>query len=136
MAYLEDILIPIGFFAMVAIIVWLHYKFSIKKRELINKERTALIEKGVYDFPKEYEVKSGINLHKYSFWGFVISGLGIGLLTTSIIIPNYCGFSDKDVITTLMTFGLIFLFPGLGMLMFYAIQSRKDKKEKINTNSK
>jgi len=131
---LEDILIPIGFFAMVAVIIWIRYKLSVRNREMINKERMALIEKGVYDFPKEYEVKSGINLHKYLFWGFVISGFGIGLIISSIL--NYI-YGNTDIAMQYMTFGLIFLFPGLGMLTFYKIRSKREKKEKekIDANS-
>ena len=118
---LVGILVPLGCFAMIVLVVWLGIRSSIREREMANKERMALIEKGVYDFPRE---EAGINLHRYLFWGLVTFGLGIGLIIGSFI-------GEKDIIYP----GLIFSLPGLGMLLFYIIQSKKEKKERISTNS-
>lgn len=120
---LTSILVPLGSFAMIVLIIWIVFKFVVRSREMINKERMALIEKGVYDFPLE---KAGINLHKYLLWGFVLLGFGIAFIIGSFIM-------DEDMIIA----GLIFSFPGLGILLFYKIQSKKEKEkeEEISTNS-
>jgi pilus assembly protein TadC len=127
-----DIFIPIGFFAMVVVLVWLRYKFSIHKREIINKERMALIEKGVYDFPQE---EAGNKLGKYLFIGFILLGIGIALLIYALIMYSNLQNINSTEIADILIFGLIVLFLGLGILLFYLIQSKKEKNEKINTNS-
>ncbi len=121
---LVGILVPLGCFAMVVLVIWLGVRSNIREREMVNKERMALIEKGIYDFPRE---KARINLHRYLLWGFILFGLGIALLIGSFVI------NDEDIIIP----GLIFSFPGLGMLLFYKIQSKKEKEkeEKISENS-
>jgi hypothetical protein len=130
--------LTLGFFAMVVVIIWIRYKLSVRNREMTNKERMALIEKGVYDFPKEYIEKPGINLHKYLFWGFVLLGAGVGLITDTIIrmirFGTYQGAYDSRFFSS----GITFIFTGLAILLFYKIQSNKEKekKEKISTNSK
>ena len=124
MLFMQNILVPLGVFAMIVLIIWISYKLRVRNREMINKERMALIEKGVYDFPRE---KPRINLHKYLLWGFILIGFGIALIIGSFI------ESDEDMIIG----GLVFLFPGLGILLFYKIQSKKEKekKEEISANS-
>ncbi len=124
MSYLEDILVPIGLFAMVVVIIWIHSKLRVRNREMINKERMALIEKGVYDFPKE-ELRT--NLHKYLLFSFILLGIGIALSIGSFVM------GEKGMLIG----GMVLSFPGLGILLFYLIQSKKEKKEKekIDANS-
>ena len=114
------------FFVIILLIVWIIQKLYIRNREMINKERMALIEKGVYDFPRE---ESMISLHRYLFWGLVLLGLGIAFIIGDFV-SNIGGI-------LILILGLIFLFPALGMLLFYKIQSKKEKKkeEKTRTNS-
>ena len=75
--------------------------------------------------------ESSINLHRYLFWGIVLLGIGIALIII-LFIELISGHFDDNT----MGFGLIFLFTGLGILLFYKIQSKKEKekKEKISTN--
>lgn len=119
----------VGAFAMIVLIIWIGTKLAIRNREMINKERMALIEKGVYDFPRD---EFGINLRKYLFWGLVLLALGIGVI---IVVPiTFILYQTYD--SLYLTGGLVFLFTGLGILLFYIIQSKKEKekKEKISKN--
>jgi hypothetical protein len=138
MNYLKEILVPIGVFTMIVLLVWLRYKLRVRNREMINKERMALIEKGVYDFPKEYIEKPGINLHKYLFWGFVLLGAGVGLIIDTIQNMIRFGTYPGAYDIRYLSIGITFIFTGLAILLFYKIQSNKEKekKEKISTNSK
>jgi len=121
---LVGILVPLGCFAMIVLVIWLGIRSGIREREMVNKERMALIEKGVYDFPRE---KAKINLHRYLLWGLILFGFGIAL-----IIGSFIGGDEEMIIG-----GAVFLFPGLGILLFYKIQSKKEKekKEEISANS-
>lgn len=125
----DDILIPLGIFAMVVLVVWIKVKFNAGTREIANRERMALIEKGVYDFPME-EVKKGINLLRCLFWGFAITGLGAGLIIAFIVLYIYKGKFEEGLIT----FGSMFLCSGIGMLIFYKIAVKREKEEKANSN--
>lgn len=114
-------LATLGFFTTIILIIWIYLKFNIRKREIINTERMALIEKGVYDFPAE---KLGNNLQKYLLGALIIIGLGIALIISAFI------DNDMDILMG----AAILLLPGLGILLFYVIQSKKEKG-KIGTNS-
>ncbi|MFC1558551.1 DUF6249 domain-containing protein [candidate division KSB1 bacterium] len=122
----EDILIPLGIFAGIVLIVWIKAKLNTRIREMANTERMALIEKGVYDFPME-EVRTGVNLARYLLWGLflglLLTGLGIGFIILTAAANN------PDFIIP----GLILLFPGLGMILFYKIVSKREKEEETAT---
>lgn len=120
-------LIPFAAFAVPILIIWIVFRYIAREREMINRERMALIEKGVYDFPMD-AVKKGINLHRYLFWGFTLTGLGVGIIIAGILLSVSEGKIEEGPIVS----GVIFLFTGLGILLFYKIQSKKEK-EKANS---
>lgn len=118
-AVLIPILVPLGAFALVILIVRIIFKSRNRWREMINKERLALIEKGVTEFPEEFT--KGVNLHLYMVWGFILSGFGLALIIGLAINREWDGIIG----------GLIFLFIGLGLLLFYRIQSKKEEAKNI-----
>ena len=83
-----------------------------------NKTRRLMIEKGeinenakfLFDLPQKHYTSS-------MKWGFVLVGVGVALL---IAASSYS-------ITEEATFGLMFLFAGIGLLVFYFITKRKDE---------
>ena len=119
MVLLEDVLVPFGFFALVILIILIVFRSRVRWREMIHKERLALIEKGVTEFPEEFT--KGINLHLYMAWGFIFSGFGLALIIGLAIIGEWDG----------IVAGLIFLFIGLGLLLFYKIQSKKEEAKSL-----
>jgi len=123
MALLIPILIPLGAFALVVLIVLIIFKSRNRWREMINKERLALIEKGVTEFPEEFT--KSINLHLYMVWGFILSGFGLALIIGLAISGEWDGIVG----------GLIFLFIGLALLLFYRIQLKKEEAKNITGTS-
>jgi len=81
-----------------------------------NKTRRLLIEKGlvnenarfVFDKPQS-QISASMK------WGFVLIGVGVALLISTM---SYS-------ITEEATFGLMFLFAGIGLLVFYFIAKSK-----------
>ena len=121
------LLIPIfailGSFALVILIVLIISKSEVRKREMLHKERLALIEKGVTEFPEE--LTKGIRLHLYMAWGFILSGFGLALIIGLAISGEWDGIVG----------GLIFLLVGLALLLFYRIQSKKEEAKSLTETS-
>ena len=84
-----------------------------------NKTRRFLIEKGdlnenvkfLFDKPQS-QIAASMK------WGFVLIGVGIALLISTMTYS----------ITEEGTFGLMFLFAGVGLLVFYFIAKQKYEK--------
>ncbi|KPK87097.1 hypothetical protein AMJ80_12550 [bacterium SM23_31] len=119
MPFLTGILITLSFFTLLILIIFVIHRNRVRHRELIHKERLALIEKGVTEFPDEF--RKGVNLHLYMAWGFVFSGFGLALIIGLMIIGDWEGIIG----------GLIFLFIGLALLLFYKIQSKKEEAKNL-----
>jgi len=118
-AVLMTILVPLGAFALVILIVRIISKSEVRQREMVHKERLALIEKGVTEFPEEFT--KGINLPRYMVWGFILSAFGLALIIGLAISGVWQG----------PVAGLIFLFIGLALLLFYRIQSKKEEAKSV-----
>lgn len=105
-----EFLIPIalftGAFAMI---------FGI--RYLINKERMALIERGIN--PKEGKAtpKPFLSLK----FGLLLVGLGIGLLVSLVTVTVTKMREDEAVA---LYFGFISIFGGLGLICSYVIEKK------------
>jgi len=102
-----EFLIPIAFFiALAAIIKW----------GMDNKTRRLLIEKGMVD----EKVKFLYGEHDRSLssikWGMVLIGIGLALLIGQIYRYD---LSDEA------TIGLMFLFAGLGFIIYYFLAKKK-----------
>jgi len=97
----KEFLIPIAFFAMVALIV----KFVID-----HKTRRLLIEKGMVDEKVKYLFKNGTQLLSSMKWGMVLIGIGLALLISQIF--RYSISEEAGI-------GLMFLFAGIGFIIYY-----------------
>ena len=103
----EEILIPITMFVAISIVL---YQF-IKSR---HSERMAIIEKGLNEEQLSYLLKSKKGMGSKSGWslklGAVLVGVGLAVVIGSIV-----PYDIQEEITT----GLIFMLPGIGLLLVY-----------------
>lgn len=108
-----EILIPITMFAAIAIVL---YQF-IKSR---HSERMAIIEKGVNDEQLNYLLKSKRSAASNSNWSLKLGAVlvGVGL---AVIIGSVVPYDMQEEITT----GLIFMLPGVGLLLVYKYSDNK-----------
>lgn len=117
----EDVfafLIPITLFVVSGIVL-------IKFIALRHAQRMAIIEKGVSG--EELKLLLGrvkgqfISADSMLKWGIIAIGIGMAIIAGTQVDPQI-----QDEITG----GLIFLLPGIGLLIYYMIfaRNRKDKK--------
>ncbi|MFQ5584110.1 MAG: DUF6249 domain-containing protein, partial [Calditrichia bacterium] len=105
-----EILIPIALFiSMVAIVKILDD----------NKTRRKLIDKGLVGEDVKFLYQSTSQPLSSVKWGLVLIGLGLALL-----IGQFAGEDISDTITI----GLMFLFAGIGFLIYYGIAKKKIKE--------
>ncbi len=109
-ALLIPIIGTIGVFTMVVFL-----------RKYENDEKMAMIAKGI--MPPQ---KTSLNVNpSHSLrWGFILVGLGIGLLMGSWL------ESITDMNSDTAHFSMVFIFGGLGLLASYFYQVNLDKKNK------
>ena len=103
---MEGIFVPLGFFAMVVLIVYL----SIRK-----KERLALIEKGADAKIFMSNGKSNTTLK----WGLFLIGLGVGLIIANILVKYYVMEEEAAY------FSMIFLFGGIALVMSHFLGKKR-----------
>lgn len=107
---IEDILVPISFFALVFGIIYIR-----------NRENMALIERGINPRTSETRPKHFFNLK----WGLLLCGAGLGLLIAYFI----------DINTRMMAvvnggknpavyFSMIAIGGGLGLVISYFIEKK------------
>jgi len=103
-----EILIPISFFIVTAFIV---------KVISDNKIRHRLIEKGEIDEKIKYLFADKIQPKNLSSlkWGLVLTGIGLAL---------FIGQLFHYAISEEMTIGGMFMFAGLGFIIYYIITKR------------
>ena len=96
---------------------------AIVKIAVDAKTRNRLIEKGVADeeITKLYGATSSLQNLSSLKWGMVLVGIGLAVLISRFF-PRYV--SDE------VAWGLMFLFAGLGFLIYYPIAARMAKKHK------
>ncbi len=111
------ILVPIVFFIVIGFV--LYYYLRVK-----HEEKMRIIEKGLsaeeikYLFD-ETPQKSPSPLRNAK-WGIILISIGL-----AIIIGMQMDYAVRDE----MTIGFIFLFPGLGLLLYYGLFGRKELKQ-------
>ena len=105
-----DILVPLGFFAMVFGIVY----FGIKR-----KERRQLIDKGLDASILETKRTVPSSLK----WGMVLVGIGVGILLGKIL-AAYTTMGDEASM-----FSMMCLFGGLALVIYYFMERNLEKKD-------
>jgi hypothetical protein len=113
------LLVPLAFFAGVAIVLWKYFEGR-------HKERMAMIEKGVN--PADFKSATPIRLWQGNVlsnlkWGLLLVFGGIGLLV-GLQLEYYFGFHEGGAV-----FGSILIAGGLALIIFYLIAAKKIKKE-------
>lgn len=107
---LEDILIPISFFAFVFATFYIY----ITTR---NKERMAMIEKGAD--PTLFKTKAPSAMFFTLKAGLLFIGVALGVLFGSLL-ANAAGMEEGAAYVS-----MIFLFGGIGLVVGYVFQSKK-----------
>ena len=104
-----EFLIPIAFFFMLAFII---------KWGMDNKTRRLLIEKGMVDEKLKYLFTEPSQSLSSIKWGMVLIGIGLALFIGQIF---------RYDLTDQATMGLMFLFAGLGFVIYYFMAKNKMK---------
>ena len=86
-----------------------------------HRERLALIEKGADASIFKQEDK-GMSALK---WGLLLMGGGLGLLIGLLV---GLGMQLGEDLTAGITFGSIFIFGGLGLVIYYNIARKREKE--------
>lgn len=108
-----EILVPLGFFAVVFASLYVHLTTR-------NKERLAMIEKGVSPeiFFAKKEPKSGYGNFKL---GLFLIGVAIGIVAGYFLME--AGMDEGAAY-----FSMIFLFGGIGLVTSFLLQKRFEDK--------
>lgn len=105
---MEEVLIPLGFFASVVLIVYVYYNGR-------NKERLALIEKdkdaGIFDL--KHKPFPTLKL------GMFLVGVGVGILAGNLL-ANLTSLEEP-----VSYFSMILLFGGGSLITFFLIEKKK-----------
>ena len=110
-----EFLIPVAMFFVVAIIV---------KIVSDNRIRHKLIDKDMVDENLKYFYLKRFAIHPLSNikWGFILVGISIPLLLDQFF-PDY--FTGEGIM------GLMFLFAGIGFIIYYFIAKREMEKNEV-----
>ena len=109
---ITGILITVSIAAAIVLSLYFYYKAR-------NKERMAMIEKGMYKF--EATRKSPMRGLKF---GLLLLGIGIGIFA-GYIIDTYLG-----IVSGAAYFSMMLLFGGLSFVLSYYIEEKRYKEEK------
>jgi uncharacterized membrane protein YesL len=97
-------------------LVVLVYYFSRKAK---NKERMALIEKGV---DASIYLKEETTFHTVLMWGMLMGGIGLGLLL-GYILSIYTPMREEAIMPI-----MALLFGGLGLIGYYVYRRKTETK--------
>lgn len=107
---------------VVKITVPKHYEERKLMMENQNKERLALIEKGID--PSIVFKKEKRTSNDPLFWGLLLMGIGFGAFCGSVVWYNYQLASQRD-----MTNASALFFGGIGLILYYITRRRSDRKK-------
>ncbi len=112
---MEEIIIPIAFFATVVLIVYFTVKYNNKTKKMEHEERMLAIEKGVAmpEMPKKKKQKE----YNSFMSPFILIGIGLGFLAVWIFDTGWSTFG-----------GYIAFFMGVGMLAAHLLNQKYKKK--------
>ncbi|NQV01293.1 MAG: hypothetical protein HQ542_01500 [Bacteroidia bacterium] len=105
-----EMLMPIAFFATVALIVYLILR---------RKERATLIEKG--QSATIFETRK--NVPHALKWGMLLIGLGVGILIGRIL-TLYTAMGEEEAF-----FSMVFLCGGISLVLYHFITKSMEKKD-------
>ncbi len=109
----EEILIPIVFFASVSFVLYYYFRYRYLERQtIIEKGMTADELKDLLKKHPKERTGNGINTAK---WGILLIAVGLAILIGT-------QFSDEVMLA------LIFMFPGIGLLLYYNFIYKKITK--------
>ena len=95
---------------------------KIAQIEARNKERLALIEKGLD--PSLFDGKPGTgSFHRALLWGLLLAGVGFGAFIGYIIAHN------NDWNLNIVVHAIAFLFGGIGLVTYYVLRQRMERKK-------
>lgn len=98
-----EVFIPITLFAAIAFIIFYYLRYRyLERQSIIEKGLSGEDLKNMLGKPPRRE-SNGTNMAK---WGIIAIAIGLAILIGT-------QFEEE------VTFGLIFLFPGIGLLIFY-----------------
>lgn len=110
-----EILIPITLFLVIGIIVFYFFRYRFLERQSIIEKGLGGEELKTMLGRRERSESDGTNMAK---WGIIAIAIGLAILIGT-------QFEDE------VTFGLVFLLPGIGLLIFYQFfsKNKNDSKE-------
>ncbi len=116
----EEVLIPLVFFGSMGAIAW---KFFDSR----HKERMTIIEKGLVKEELKYLYSSHFSWKTNPFgalkYGMLAAFIGLGILVSAFFTPFFWGNQEQ------FTTGIVFLFGGIGLILFYALAAKKEKQQ-------
>lgn len=109
----EEILIPIAFFASVSFILYYYFRYRYLERQtILEKGMTADELKDLLKKHPRERIGNGTSTAK---WGILLIAVGLAILIGT-------QFSDEVMLA------LIFIFPGIGLLLYYNFIYKKITK--------
>ncbi|MBD3219212.1 MAG: hypothetical protein GF310_13130 [candidate division Zixibacteria bacterium] len=118
------IIVPLGAFWLV---------FMIIKISLDYKTKKALIEKGQINENIKFLAKHQNGFMSSLKWGLILLGAGIALLGYNKLtdVGIYSGRGDEEV----LALGMVALFAGFALVVYYSIASKKSKENNSEDES-
>jgi hypothetical protein len=95
---------------------------KIAQIEARNKERLALIEKGLDPSLSDKKTGAGSS-HSALLWGLLLSGVGLGAFIGYVIAHN------NDWSLNIIVHATAFLFGGIGLIIYYVLRQRVGSKK-------
>jgi len=112
---MQDTLVPIALFLGA-------FSMVFGLRYLMNKERMAMIERGMDPRLQQRPRSRPLQTLK---WGLILSGIGLGLFIAYYLDNFVLSGHENEAIY----FGLIALFGGLGLVLSYRFEKSHEEKE-------
>lgn len=113
----------VGFWEMAPLIIFFGVVAFIVKIILEHQTRKRLIEKGMLDENVKYLYADKPETQTLSSlkWGMILIGVGLAFFIGQLVPPDL----EEEI-----TIGGMFLFGGLGLILYYAIASKIVKKSR------
>ncbi len=109
---MEDVLVPLGFFAMVVAIVYLVVR---------KKERLTLIQNGADATSLKMDKTSNDTLK----FGLLLIGIAAGILLGNLL-SEYSSMQEE-----VAYFSMTFIVGGISLLIYYVINKKQVKEEEM-----